>query len=74
MTDPKTTPEMEAYVGKIYNEDFTRFDLEDAFPRYDVFISNKGALSLAGFRPDRLRVWLNDDNSVAKIITGWAES
>lgn len=70
MTDPNTTPEMEAYVGKIYEEDFTRADLEEQFPRYDVFISKKDALTLAGFRSDRLRVWLNDDNSVAKVITG----
>lgn len=70
MNDPKTTPEMEAYVGKIYEQDFTRADLEEAFPKYDIFISNKNKLALVGFRPNRLRVWLNDDNSVAKIITG----
>lgn len=70
MTDPKTTPEMEAYVGKIYKEDFTRADLEEAFPRHDVFISKKNALALAGFRPDRLRVWLDDDGTVVKVITG----
>jgi len=70
MTDPTTTPEMEAYIGKIYEQDFTRADLENEFPRYDVFISKKNALALAGFRPDRIRVWLDDDNSVVKIITG----
>lgn len=70
MTDPKTTPEMEAYVGKIYEQDFTRADLEKAFPTYDIFISNKNALAIANFRPDRLRVWLDDDKSVVKVITG----
>jgi hypothetical protein len=70
MTDPNTTAEMEAYVGKIFEQDFTRADLEQAFPKYDVFISNKNKLALAGFRPDRLRVWLNDDNTVAKVVTG----
>jgi len=70
MTDPKTTAEMEAYVGKIFEQDFTRKDIENAFPQYDVFISNKNALAIANFRPDRLRVWLDDDNSVVKIITG----
>lgn len=70
MTDPKTTPEMEAYIGKIYDQDFTRADLEEEFPEYDVFISKKNALGLAGFRPDRLRVWLDDDQSVVKVITG----
>lgn len=70
MTDPKTTPEMEAYIGKIYEQDFTRKEIENEFPSHDVFISNKNALALAGFRPDRIRVWLDDDNTVVKIITG----
>lgn len=70
MTDPKTTPEMEEYVGKIYEQDFDRADIEDAFPKYVVFISNKNALALANFRSDRLRVWLDDENKVVKVITG----
>jgi hypothetical protein len=65
-----TTPEMEAYVGKIFEQDFTRADLEEEFPSFDVFISNKNALALAGFRPDRIRVWLDDDSKVVKVITG----
>jgi len=65
-----TTPEMEAYVGQIYEQDFTRTDVEQEFPQYDVFISNKNALALANFRPDRLRIWLDDDNKVVKVITG----
>ena len=69
-TDPKTTPEMEDYVGKVLDVDFTRKELEQKFPDYDVFISKLGALALAGFRPDRLRVWLDDDGKVVKIITG----
>lgn len=65
-----TTPEMEAYVGKVFEQDFTRAEIENEFPSYDVFISNKNALALAGFRPGRLRVWLDDDNTVVKVITG----
>ena len=65
-----TTPEMEAFVGKIFEQDFTRAEIEDAFPDHQVFISNKNALALAGFRPGRLRVWLDDDNTVVKVITG----
>ena len=64
------TPEMEAYVGKIYEQDFTREDIEEEFPQYDVFISNKNALAIAGLRTDRLRVWLDDDRSVVKVIAG----
>lgn len=70
MSDPQTTAEMEAYVGKIYEQDFTRTEVEQEFPQYDVFISNKNALALANFRPDRLRVWLDDDNEVVKVIIG----
>lgn len=68
MTYPLVTPEMEKYVGKIYEEDFTRADIEAAFPEYDVFISNKNALSVANLRTDRLRVWLDDDKTVVKVI------
>ena len=65
-----TTPEMDAYVGKLYEEDFTRSDIEAEFPQYDVFISNKNALAIANLRTDRLRVWLDDDNKVVKVIAG----
>ena len=70
MTYPMITPEMDAYVGKQYDEDFTRADIEAEFPEYSVFISNKNALSIAGLRTDRLRVWLDDDNKVVKVIAG----
>lgn len=70
MSDPKTTPEMEEYVGKVLDVDFTRKEIEKSFPEYDVFISRLGALALAGLRPDRLRVWLDDEDRVVKIITG----
>ena len=62
--------ELQAYVGKEFEVDFTREDLEEAFPTHSVFISNKNALALANFRPDRIRVWLNDENEVVKILTG----
>ena len=62
--------ELQSYVGKIFEVDFTRSDLEEEFPSYSVFISKLGALALAGLRPDRIRVWLNDDNEVVKILTG----
>ena len=61
---------MEDYVGKVYNEDFTRADLERDFPEYDIFVSRLGALAIANFRPDRLRVWTDDDGKVVKMITG----
>ena len=61
---------MEEYVGKIFDEDFTREDLERDFPQYDIFVSRLGALALATFRPDRLRVWTDDDGKVVKMITG----
>ncbi len=70
MTYPMITEEMEAYVGKIYEQDFTRADIEEAFPQYDVFISNKNALVVANLRTDRLRVWLDDDKTVVKVIAG----
>lgn len=62
--------ELQAYVGKQFEVDFTREDLEETFPKYSVFISKLGALAIANFRPDRIRVWLNDDNEVVKILTG----
>ena len=64
------TEEMETYVGKIYEEDFTRADIEQAFPEYNVFISKKNALAIAGLRTHRLRVWLDDDKTVVKVIAG----
>lgn len=70
MTNQTTQEKMDSYVGKIYEKDFTRKDLEKAFPQYDIFISNKNALAIANFRPDRMRVWLDDDNSVMKVVTG----
>ncbi len=70
MTYPMITEEMETYVGKVYEEDFTRADIEQAFPEYNVFISKKNALSIAGLRTDRLRVWLDDDKTVVKVIAG----
>jgi len=62
--------ELQSYVGKVFEVDFTREDLEEAFPTYSVFISKLGALAIANFRPDRIRVWLNDDKEVVKILTG----
>lgn len=64
------TEEMEIFVGKVFEEDFTRADIEQAFPEYNVFISRKNALSVANLRTDRLRVWLDDDNTVVKVIAG----
>lgn len=62
--------ELDTYVGQEYNVDFTVRDLEEKFPSYDIFVSQLGALALANFRPDRIRVWLNDENKVVKILTG----
>lgn len=70
MTDPTTTPEMAEYIGKTYEVDFTRADLEEQFPDHEVFIARVGALAIANFRPDRLRVWIDDDKKVVQMITG----
>ncbi len=70
MTYTMITPEMETYVGKIYEQDFTRADIEAAFPEYNVFISKKNALAVANLRTDRLRVWLDDDKTVVEVIAG----
>ena len=70
MTDPQTTPEMEAYVGKVIDVDFTAEDIQAEFPEYDVRILNLTTLCLANFNPNRLRVWLDADGKVEKVITG----
>ena len=70
MSDPQTTPEMEAYVGKTFGVDFTEEDIQAEFPEYDVRVLNLTTLSLATFNPDRLRVWLDNNGKVAKVITG----
>ena len=62
--------ELDTYVGKEYEVDFTRRDLEKQFPSHEVFVSKLGALAIANFRPDRIRVWLDEDSKVVKIVTG----
>lgn len=62
--------DLQPYVGKQYEVDFTREDLEEEFPNHSVFISRLGALAIANFRPDRIRVWLDDEDKVVKILTG----
>lgn len=70
MNDPKTTTVMEKYIGKKYLVDFSLEDLEDAFSEYIVFVLNKNTLVLPNFELDRLRVWLDDDDIIVKIIIG----
>ena len=65
-----TEENFDNYVGKVLGEDFTREDIERDYPEYNIFVSRLGALALAGFKPDRLRVWLDDEDRVVKMVTG----
>jgi len=65
-----TTPEMEALVGKTIGEDITEEEIVDMFPEFDVKILNLNTLALANFKPERLRVWHNNDKKIAKVIPG----
>jgi len=60
----------EKYIGKTFGEDFTRREIEADFSEHEVFISKLGSLAIANFRPDRLRVWLDENNKVVKIVEG----
>ena len=40
------------------------------FPEHDVKILNLTTLALANFKPERLRVWHDNDDKIAKVITG----
>lgn len=62
--------ELDFYVGKEHGVDFTTRELEEKFPTYDIFVSQLGKLALANFRPNRIRVWLDENNKVVKILTG----
>lgn len=70
MNDTKTTSVMEEYVGKKYLVDFSHEDLEKIFPECRIFVMNENTLVLPNFELDRLRVWLDDDDTVVKIIIG----
>ena len=70
MSDPQTTPEMESLVGKIIGTDITEEEIADMFPEYNVRILNLTTLALPNFKPDRLRVWHDADDRIAKVITG----
>ena len=65
-----TEEEFSKYVGKHYGEDFTKEDLQDEHPKDDVFVARLGALAIANFRPDRIRVWLDDEDRVVKVVRG----
>lgn len=65
-----TQEDFEEYVGKILNEDFTQREVEEKFPQDNVFVGRLGALGLAGFKPDRIRIWVDDDNRVVKMVRG----
>jgi hypothetical protein len=64
------TPEMEALVGKIIGEDITEEELVEMFPEFDVKILNMTTLALANFKPERLRVWHDNDKRICKVIPG----
>ena len=70
MSNPKTTTAMEEYIGKKYLVDFSHEELEDTFSEYRIFVMNKNTLVLPNFELDRLRVWLDDDDIIVKIIIG----
>ncbi len=64
------TPEMEALVGKTIGEDITEEEIVEMFPEFDVRILNLTTLALANFKPERLRVWHDNDKKIAKVIPG----
>ena len=65
-----TTPEMESLVGKIIGEDVTEEELVEMFPEFDVKVLNLTTLALANFKPERLRVWHDNDKRISKVIPG----
>ena len=65
-----TTPEMEALVGKTIGEDITEEEIVKMFPEFDVKFLNLTTLALANFKPERLRVWHDNDKKIAKVIPG----
>lgn len=65
-----TTPEMESLVGKIIGEDITEEELVEMFPEFDVTVLNLTTLALANFKPERLRVWHDNDKRISKVIPG----
>lgn len=65
-----TTPEMEELVGKILGEDITEEEIVAMFPEFDVKFLNLTTLALATFKPERLRVWHDNDKKIAKVIPG----
>ena len=65
-----TTPEMESLVGKVIGEDITVDEIIDMFPEFDVKVLNLTTLALANFKPERLRVWHDNDRKIAKVIPG----
>lgn len=65
-----TTPEMESLVGKIIGEDITEEELVEMFPEFDVKVLNLTTLALANFKPERLRVWHDNDKRISKVIPG----
>ena len=65
-----TTPEMESLVGKIIGDDITEEEIVDMFPEFDVKFLNLTTLALANFKPERLRVWHDNDRKIAKVVPG----
>lgn len=60
------------YVGKVLGTDLTVEELQAAFPQYKVAVYKPTTLTLgvAGFKPDRLRVWLDKDSKIERMVTG----
>lgn len=62
----------EQYVGKVLGKDLTVEELGAAFPQYRIAVYKPTTITLAvaGFKPDRLRVWLDPDNKITRMVTG----
>lgn len=65
-----TTPEMESLVGKTIGEDVTEEEIVEMFPEFDVRILNHTTLALPNFKPERLRVWHDNDKRIARVVPG----
>lgn len=61
-----------SYIGKVLGTDLTVEELQAAFPQYKVAVYKPTTITLAvaGFKPDRLRVWLDRDSKIERMVTG----
>lgn len=64
--------QFDSYIGKVLGTDLTAEELQAAFPQYKVAVYKPTTITLAiaGFKPDRLRVWLDKSNKIERMVTG----